>query len=563
MNRIEISKKHVIMIFLFLLIFIVGTTLILITPIGIKITYGKTVKTSDGETISFNVIEPKKGGNNKNAVIIGHGVMSNKEMMKGYAIELAAAGFVAIPFDFRGHGQSSGELDRDKLIFDVQAVLSYVNSRTDINSSALGYLGFSMGGFPGIEIVNQSKNFKCFIGAGTRLPTNVRLGNSSNPLNILMILGRYDEAITVEELKEGLSDRVNKPASDIDVNKLYGNFQDGNASMIYLDDTSNHVLGIWDPDFIREARNFVMNTFPDVKAMDENFFVNIRFLILALQMIGGIGFFFLIIPPLSSLILHTKEDDFLYIEFEEESVNSITKKIISYSIILGIPGVVIFIPIFIILPLAIAGFVLTLLFGQIFGLLILFWRVGKIEDLTLSNIIKKPFTSSRSKLLKEFLLGMILAVIFYAVLYLSIGLNYLGMVPATIKMFWLPIYFIMFFFIQIIYGLIFHGVLQNKFKTSRKNLIKVSLLIFGFLFLYMFSYLFVLAIFMNNFFYFGTFLPVAIPIFLLSAFNSTIIYYESKNVIAGAIVNSLFLTFVICTLSPYQNGLSFILGFLH
>lgn len=79
----------------------------------------------------------------------------------------------------------------------------------------------------------------------------------------------------------------------------------------------------------------------------------------------------------------------------------------------------------------------------------------------------------------------------------------------------------------------------------------------------MLSYLFVLAILMTNFFYFGTFLPVAIPIFLLSAFSSTIIYHESKNVIAGAIVNSLFLTLVICTLSPYQNGLSFILGFLH
>jgi len=122
------------------MIFIIGTILIFITPTNIKITYGRTVKTSDGETISFNVLEPKRGGINKKAVIIGHGIMSNKEMMKGYAIELAAAGFVAIPFDFRGHGQSSGELDRNKLINDIQAILSYVNSRTDINSSALGYL---------------------------------------------------------------------------------------------------------------------------------------------------------------------------------------------------------------------------------------------------------------------------------------------------------------------------------------------------------------------------------------------------------------------------------------
>jgi dienelactone hydrolase len=561
LNRIEISKKHLVLISLFLLIFIVGTILIFITPTSIKINYGRTVKTSDGETISFNVLEPKRGGSNKKAVIIGHGIMSNKEMMKNYAIELAAAGFVAIPFDFRGHGQSSGELNRDRLIYDIQAILSYVNSRTDINSSALGYLGFSMGGFPGIEIVNQSTNFKCFVGAGTRLPINVRIGNFSDPLNILMIVGRYDEVITVEELKEGLADRVGLSSNDIDVNKLYGSFQDGNASMIYLDDTTNHVLGIWDPDFIREARNFVMNTFPDVKAIDENFFVNIRFLIFTLQIIGGIGFFFLIIPPISKLILKSKRDDKMTIEIENESVNKIIMKTISYSIVFGIPGVMIFIPILIILPLAIAGFVSTLLFGQMFGVLILLLRLGKKENLTLLNIIKRPFYNSKEKLVKQIVLGIIFAVIYYIILYLSIGLNYLGMVPTLMKWFWVPIYFGIFFFILVILGLLFHGVIQNKVGPGLRNCIKVSLMTFGFLFLFMFSYLFILAIIMNSFFYFGSFLPIAIPIFLLTAFNSTIIYQKTGNVIAGAIVNSLFITLVICTLSPYQNGLSFILGF--
>jgi len=32
-----------------------------ITPISIKATYGKTVKTSDGVTISFNIFEPRRG----------------------------------------------------------------------------------------------------------------------------------------------------------------------------------------------------------------------------------------------------------------------------------------------------------------------------------------------------------------------------------------------------------------------------------------------------------------------------------------------------------------------
>ncbi|MFW9829169.1 MAG: hypothetical protein ACFFEY_16455, partial [Candidatus Thorarchaeota archaeon] len=92
-------------------------------------------------------------------------------------------------------------------------------------------------------------------------------------------------------------------------------------------------------------------------------------------------------------------------------------------------------------------------------------------------------------------------------------------------------------------------------------LIKVSLLNFGILFLYMFTYLFIVALLMRSFFYFGSFLPFAIPLFLMNAFLSTKIYQKTGNIIVGAVVNTLFFTLMICTISPYQSGLSFILGF--
>ncbi|MHA2120923.1 MAG: alpha/beta hydrolase, partial [Promethearchaeota archaeon] len=287
MNNIGLTRKRIFLLCLFLAIFVIGTVLIFITPLGIKSTYSQTVRTSDGETISFNVFEPKRGGVGKTAIILGHGIMSNKEMLKGFAIDLAAAGFVAVPFDFRGHGQSSGILERDSLTNDIDAIRSYLSSRSDIDTSSLGYFGFSMGGGPGIEVVNESTDFKCFVGAGTWLPEQVRKGNIINPLNILMILGRYDELITPADLKIGLSDYTGIPISELDVNKLYGSFQEGNASMIYLDDNSNHVLGDWDPDFIRETRNFVMNAFPHVRPIDENFFANTRLVILFVQLLGG------------------------------------------------------------------------------------------------------------------------------------------------------------------------------------------------------------------------------------------------------------------------------------
>ena len=561
MTRVDITKKRIILISIFLLTFIIGTVLIFITPIGIKSTYGKTVTTSDGVTISFNVFEPKNGGTNKKAVILGHGVMSNKEMLKDFAIEFAAAGFVAIPFDFRGHGQSTGEHRWGSLTNDIQAIVSYLNTRPDIDTSNLAYLGYSMGGV-GIQVVNESTDFKCFIGAGTRFPTDVRKGNSAAPLNILMILGRYDELISPEDLKVGLSDYTGIPVADLDVNQLYGGFQEGNASMIYLDDLTNHVLGNWDPDFIREARNFLGNVFPDVRSVDENYIMNTRLLILSLQLFGGLGFFVLIIDPLSQLILKSKEEELFKLELEDGNIISIGSKTFAYSLIFGLPGIFIFIPILLLLFLAVAGFVSALLFGQAFGILILLWRIGKKRDIRLIETIKKPFKTSRSNIIRQFLLGILLAVILTLIIYLSGGLNYIGMIPSVIKIVWVPLFLIINFIIFMVYGLVFHGILQNKFGGDTKSLIKVSVIIFGTLFLYWFTYLFIVALVMRSFFYFGSFLPFAIPLFLLNAFTSTLIYKKSGNIIAGAIVNTLFFTLMICTIAPYQSGLSFIMGFI-
>lgn len=561
MTRVDITKKRIILISIFLLTFIIGTVLMFITPIGIKSTYGKTVKTSDGITVSFNVFEPKNGGMNKKAVILGHGVMSNKEMLKDFAVEFAAAGFVAIPFDFRGHGQSTGEHSWGSLTNDIQAIVSYLNTRPDIDTSNLAYLGYSMGGV-GQRVVNESTDFKCFIGAGTRLDTNVRKGNSTAPLNILMILGRYDELISPEDLKVGLSDYTGIPAADLDVNQLYGSFQEGNASMIYLDDLTNHVLGNWDPDFIREARNFLGNVFPDVRPVDENYIVNTRLFILSLQLFGGLGFFILIVDPLSQLILKSKEEDVFKLELNDGSIVNFGGKTVAYSLVLGLPGIFLFIPIMLLLFLAVAGFVSALLFGQAFGMLILLWRIGKKNNVGLIDIIKKPFKMSRNNILRHFSLGILLAVILTLIVYLSGGLNYIGMIPSVFKIAWVPLFWIINFIIFMVYGLLFHGILQNKFGEGFKPLIKVSLIIFGSLLLYWFTYLFIVALVMGSFFYFGSFLPFAIPLFLLNSFTSTLIYKKSGNIIAGAIVNTLFFTLMICTIAPYQSGLSFIMGFI-
>lgn len=573
-NQNEVSTKRIIITCSFLSMFVLGTILIFTVPTSVKITYGLNTQTTDGEIISFNIFEPQQnfyeacnGETKKKAIIIGHGVMINKEMMKGYAIELAAAGFIAVPFDFRGHGQSTLGLGSGGLIDDIKAVKEYLLAeRDDIDENGFGYIGYSMGGGPGCVIVKEDTSFKCFIGVGTGLPKNAEdtiRADSSRRLNVLMIQARFDEAFSLSRVKEGMAIRLNVNPGEVHVNKLYGSFEDGDASMIYLDDNSNHLAVGWDQDFIREARNWVINTFPVIKQPDENFYANIRVLILILQLVGGIGFFFLIVEPLSNLILkNEKKTHINKIEISDKNTKNISSRTLFYSLLLGIPGIIIFIPILLLLPLAITGFVLALLFGQAFGILILLWRISKKSNSSLLEILKEIFKGPRSSMQKQIALGVILTIILYLILILSIGLNYLAIIPSLGKIIYFPIFIVIGLYIFMIFGLLFNVVIQPKLEEGLIGVFKSGILIFGFLFAYMFTYLFIICIIMGNFFYFGSFVPIAIPLYVLSAFSSAILYQKTGNIITGTIVNASFFILFLCTLSTPQSGYSFIIGIL-
>jgi pimeloyl-ACP methyl ester carboxylesterase len=564
MNRFNLSKKRSILIIVFLSIYVIGTIFIFAVPFSVKSTYGLSTKTEDGVTIAFNVFEPKAGGINKPAFIIGHGVMVNKEMLKDYALELAAAGFIAVPFDFRGHGQSSSG-GTDNMTKDIIAIREYLRSRGDVDMNSLGYLGYSMGGL-GQNLVEVDTSFKCFIGVGTSLYSNLRNGTIANPLDVLMIQAIFDEAIQLQTLKVSLSVRTGLPLSSIYANKMYGCFTQGNASKIYLDDDSNHLKVAWDYDFIRQARDWAINSF-NINVIDNNFYVNIRGIILLIQVIGGIGFFFLIIDPLSKLILfwrdNQKEKRVEYFEITTEGVSksSIIIKSILYSLILAPIGILIFFPILLVLPLAVAAFVMALLFGQIFGIVILLWRISKRVDYKFRDMFRNIF-KDKKKLSRHAILGAILSVILYLIVYSSIGLNYLGLVPSLEKVWTMPIFFVMSMVVLLIQNILVQAIIQRKYSNSLRDILKVIFLGFLFPFVYFFVYLLVLGIITGSFFYFGTFIPISIVMFLLTSAVCVISYQKTGNILVGAIIGSILLTFLIVTMSPPQSGLSFLARFL-
>ncbi len=562
MEQNTMDKKRKILIITFLSMFIIGTILIFTIPPSIKITYGKTVETKDGETISFNVFEPDNGGKRKPAILIGHGVMVNKEMLKEFAIELAASGFVAIAFDFRGHGQSSGEINRNLLIQDVKAIKKYLETRGDIYIHKLGYIGYSMGGGPGNKIVKDDKDFKCFIGIGTGLSIDDD-DCENRTLNILMILAKYDEGRDLRTAKEEIADRLDKDTDDVKVNTLYGSFEDGNATKLFYDDNSDHFLTPYDPTFIREARDWVKSTFPKVDPIDENYYANIRALILLLQLIGGIGLFFLILDPICRSFLKNRERKIDEKSNDDSSLKNIAIKTVLYSLMFFIPGIFILLPFFLFLPLTVAGFVLMLLYGQVLGILILLWRDGKRKGKTLKETLIEPFKDPAIDVKREILVGIFLSLVLFLILYLSIGLNYLGILPSLHnKIYFVPIYIGVAFLMYIIFGLYFQKIIQDKIGTGSKNALKSALFSYVILMIY-FSFTILLVCVVGNTLFYLMFFWVAAPLYLFSSIINAITYEKTGNVLVGAIINVLYFTFLLCTLSPFQTGLEYLLRLLN
>ena len=374
-----------------------------------------------------------------------------------------------------------------------------------------------------------------------------------------MILARFDQAFPLGELKEQFGDYIGKNNKDVVVNRLYGSFQEGNAAKIFLDDNSDHLTTAWDQDFLREARDWVMNTFDEVDPVDQTFYANYRFLILLLQLMGGLGFFFTICGPISEFILGSEKRDkpFIELELPDRSWQDITKSSLLYSFIFLIPGTILMIPILLFFPLIMAGGLLALLFGQAFGFLMYLRKNSEGKKHSIMTLIKKPFQLSKSVLLRQVIVGVLLAVLLYFILYLSIGLNYLGILPSIVKLPWIPIYFALTFVIFILFHVLFNVVLYKKFRTENFSLVKTTGVALTILITYLSAIVLIPCIITGNFFL-TLILIVSIPIYILLVVVAAVIYTKTHSIIPGAIINTSLLVCILSTLSPLAFALPFL-----
>lgn len=567
-------QKRVIGFWVFLSVFVISNLLFFEIPTNIQRTYNLTTITEDGVEIKYDLYEPSDISkiNPKKAVILGHGLMVNKEVMRFFAIELAYEGFVVLAFDFRSHGKSGGDFnqaaqstadtlldDKEKtnntgtlggtfdtsfIKYDLRAIKQVLMDRDDIDIHHLGYLGFSMGGEAGFEVIPEDSDFQAMVGLAPSF--NYDLVTPTMPPNLLLLIGQFDEAISLNKLYKVMEYRTGLDRSQIQPGKLYGSFADGTASKIYYDPYAEHFLGSYNPNFIRETRNWFVaalqgRTIPEQTIISSS--IGLFFLI---QMLGAIGLFTICAEWLITKFSKMNEIPELYTPSKDQKLSiGVFPYVIFFSHIL-----MLFIWEIFAVPLLFSDFIVMILFGPSYAIYlyirVLYKRYG--VNRTNLKVLQKKRINHQNLIIGGILGGLILLLMKY-----SIG-NIFGIIPNYWKLLWVPIFFLCLCWIFRNYIWFQTMILERDFKNnSSKYVIWKSNIKAFFLFGGIITFLLLVpCIAFKNYFVAMLLIPLSL-VFGATSFVTVYCYTKNKDIWIPIIALSLFTAIFISTLSPIMN----------
>jgi dienelactone hydrolase len=567
------KKSMVILFVISASLFAIGSQGFYLVASDVKVTLNEFTTTTDGVDICFDVFEPRYNTSVKSAVILGHGVVVNKEFMRLIAMDLANHNFVAVALDFRGHGKSGGDFNTlsgegdgggefggpsmsfSSLTNDILAIKYYLGNRSDVDIHNIGYIGYSMGGGAGFKLLSTDNDFKAMVGLAP-VP-DYENTNTTNPRNLLLIVGKYDEAINLEMLMKVMENKTGLPESSINLFQQYGSFNDGTAAKLYIDDNSDHLTAPYDIDFVREIRTWMLEALQGITGTQTDF--TMYYLQLGMVILSTLAGCLMFIPVLDYVIgkfsVKKREDNPSQKVVVKITGKELAKSFFWYVTILSFGCIIFALPIFL-APLIFSNVFIALLMGVSMAFYFYNRRWHKKSGLKISDVYRKFFSKEYSDP-KNILVGLVLGIILYTILVMSIG-NVFGIVPGNYKLLFSPIYFGVIFIVITNFNLFFQPVVSEKIGYSTpKQLIKSILVNYGLL-LSIFSLMIMIpSILMGNYFI-AIVLILAIPIFLVLSGILTYTYSKNRDTMLATTIVSVFLTFVFITLSPIMSIFSFV-----
>jgi pimeloyl-ACP methyl ester carboxylesterase len=516
------------------------------TPPVSRSTYHTT--TSDHVTIYYDLYQPQSsdsaGSGLHPVVFIGHGIMVNKEMMTNFAVELATQGYIVAAVDWRGHGQSTGDLTREGLIKDLEAVLTDVAVRSPADMNRIALLGYSMGGFPTFQYAVDNPAVRAWVGVGTAPDEN--MGSLETPKNVLILIAQYDEAFSPEEAKILMSALTGLPAEDIVYGKVYGNLDDGTARSLRVVERADHLTTPWNSDFVFGATSWIAQTFGD--SYEPTLLFHERVLYLILGVTGLLG----LLVSLCYVLSH----HFNLKPAPAVSIPMSLPRFIGFYYVITlllIFTVVLFLPL-LLTPLPFSGMLTMLTGGLGINILLYSWVLYRRQHISLLGTIKEDLSGG----LNIWIFSGVVTFVFVVGYFLLIGSQFLGMIPSRPRIAYLGLYTVILFWVFLFYSLFIQKCslpILNRVKIENRVLRLCFTAFLNFFLIYSWFFIVIMGIcvILGNFF-FAMILILMVPIFLfLTSFN---VFMEkvTGSVVPSAVLQAVWLGLIITTLSPFGAG---------
>jgi hypothetical protein len=195
-------------------------------------------------------------------IVIAHGFAGSQQLMQPFAETLARNGYIAVTFDFLGHGRNpvpmrgditEGETITAELLKELTEVASFAQKLPQTDGR-VGVLGHSMASDIVIRFAKANPDVEATVAVSVFSP----VATATAPRNLLVIVGALEPAML---RNEGLR-IVNLGAGGTAIaGETYGNFAEGTARKLVLARGVEHIGVLYSHDSMVEALRWMNAAF--------------------------------------------------------------------------------------------------------------------------------------------------------------------------------------------------------------------------------------------------------------------------------------------------------------
>lgn len=198
----------------------------------------------------------RAAGGSAPAVIIAHGFAGSRQFMESYALTLARAGYVAVSFDFEGHGRNPTPMSGDITSIDgtTQLLMAEIGRVTDAALALPGVdgrvalLGHSMAS----DIIVRRALSDPRIAATVAISMFSEAVTATQPRNLLIITGEWETFLRTDALRNV---RLAEPSAD--AGQTVGDPSKNTGRRAVVAPGVEHISVLYSATALREARDWL------------------------------------------------------------------------------------------------------------------------------------------------------------------------------------------------------------------------------------------------------------------------------------------------------------------